>query len=264
MKRMRKAFTLIELLVVIAIIAILAAILFPVFARAREKARQTTCLSNLKQIGNAAMMYVQDYDERYMAVYRRLADDSGDTNYWPPQDIKKPGSSDLYGWFTAPSQIMGQGSNGGVTPNWGFILQPYAKSEPVFTCPSGQSSWYPDTPTDGASYVYSNWVGDNAVYLGPPAKLAAIPKPAETVLIWCSGKASTKIEYEGWNGGSGSCANGTGNFDKNNTCPMCYGDWAPRHSDGRNYAYCDGHSKWAKDDNMYFFNHTSTWEFQCQ
>jgi prepilin-type N-terminal cleavage/methylation domain-containing protein len=63
---MRKhGFTLIELLVVIAIIAILAAILFPVFAQAREKARQATCISNLKQIGTAAMMYVQDYDERY-------------------------------------------------------------------------------------------------------------------------------------------------------------------------------------------------------
>src|SRR5436305_1411609 len=59
----RRGFTLIELLVVIAIIAILAAILFPVFAQAREKARQAMCLSNLKQIGNGFMMYVQDYDE---------------------------------------------------------------------------------------------------------------------------------------------------------------------------------------------------------
>ena len=62
----RKGFTLIELLVVIAIIAILAAILFPVFAKAREKARQTTCTSNFKQIGLATMQYVQDYDETFM------------------------------------------------------------------------------------------------------------------------------------------------------------------------------------------------------
>src|SRR3954447_724453 len=64
-RRSRRGFTLIELLVVIAIIAILAAILFPVFAQAREKARQVGCLSNLKQMGTATMMYVQDYDETY-------------------------------------------------------------------------------------------------------------------------------------------------------------------------------------------------------
>ncbi len=62
-----KAFTLIELLVVIAIIAILAAILFPVFAQAREQARRTICVSNLKQLTNAFLMYAQDYDERFMS-----------------------------------------------------------------------------------------------------------------------------------------------------------------------------------------------------
>ncbi|MFP3904981.1 MAG: prepilin-type N-terminal cleavage/methylation domain-containing protein [Armatimonadota bacterium] len=68
MRSHQRGFTLIELLVVIAIIAILAAILFPVFARAREKARQTQCLSNMKQHGLAAMMYVQDYDERFAPI----------------------------------------------------------------------------------------------------------------------------------------------------------------------------------------------------
>src|SRR5438067_8373067 len=74
--RHRNAFTLIELLVVIAIIAILAAILFPVFAQAREKARQSTCLSNCKQMGTAAMLYLQDYDETYPS--------SGRTTIWYP------------------------------------------------------------------------------------------------------------------------------------------------------------------------------------
>jgi len=68
-KRQRRAFTLIELLVVIAIISILAAILFPVFARARENARRASCMSNLKQIGLGILMYKQDYDERYLCHY---------------------------------------------------------------------------------------------------------------------------------------------------------------------------------------------------
>src|SRR5678816_1355375 len=67
--RTRKGFTLIELLVVIAIIAILAAILFPVFARAREKGRQASCMSNLKQLGMALVQYSQDYDETHPGVW---------------------------------------------------------------------------------------------------------------------------------------------------------------------------------------------------
>src|SRR5262245_8386202 len=78
----RRGFTLIELLVVIAIIAILAAILFPVFAQAREKARQITCSSNLRQIGQGILMYAQDFDEQYpMAFYGTSA--SGTSTGWP-------------------------------------------------------------------------------------------------------------------------------------------------------------------------------------
>jgi prepilin-type N-terminal cleavage/methylation domain-containing protein/prepilin-type processing-associated H-X9-DG protein len=96
---MRKGFTLIELLVVIAIIAILAAILFPVFAKAREKARQTSCLSNVKQIALGMLQYVQDYDERFPAY----------------------GS----GSYTVDPWIF-----------WPHQLQPYIKNWQVYNCPS--------------------------------------------------------------------------------------------------------------------------------
>src|SRR4030088_3110840 len=95
---MKKGFTLIELLVVIAIIAILAAILFPVFAQAREKARAITCVSNEKQISLSWMMYIQDYDETLV-----------------------PYSS--------------TGSSGGIVTPWTLVLQPYTKNYQVFKCP---------------------------------------------------------------------------------------------------------------------------------
>lgn len=97
----REAFTLIELLVVIAIIAILAAILFPVFAQAREKARAATCLSNLNQMGLAVMQYTQDYDETYPMVRARNA-------------------------------------QGGY--EWRFELNPYVKSTQIYACPSNPDS----------------------------------------------------------------------------------------------------------------------------
>ena len=108
-------FTLIELLVVIAIIAILAAILFPVFAQAREKGRQTACLSNMKQIGTATMMYVQDYDESY----------PNEGGYQTP----------LYFQPTADSTPLRD-------------IQPYAKNYDLYKCPSNSSfiSLTPATP----------------------------------------------------------------------------------------------------------------------
>ena len=113
-KNGRPAFTLIELLVVIAIIAILAAILFPVFARARENARRSSCLSNLKQVGIAMMQYTQDYDERYMVADHEDADGNGVADY---------------AWFVP--------------------LQPYIKSEQVFKCPSlGNETTAPNPNTD--------------------------------------------------------------------------------------------------------------------
>jgi prepilin-type N-terminal cleavage/methylation domain-containing protein len=104
MPRSRAAFTLIELLVVIAIIAILAAILFPVFAQARERARQISCVSNMKQLGLAVMMYAQDYDETYPLT----------ANYG-----------------VAPDPTI-----------WPEALQPYIKNQGVFNCPSASGAGY--------------------------------------------------------------------------------------------------------------------------
>src|SRR6187399_946348 len=101
-------FTLIELLVVIAIIAILAAILFPVFAQAREKARQTTCLSNNKQIGMATMMYLQDYDERFPAQ-----------RYW---------QNNIWdGWPVLRSGILGESAD-----DYKDETLPYSKNEQIW------------------------------------------------------------------------------------------------------------------------------------
>ncbi|RYX85174.1 DUF1559 domain-containing protein [bacterium] len=114
----KKGFTLIELLVVIAIIAILAAILFPVFARARENARRASCQSNLKQIGLGIMQYIQDYDEKYPIT--------GDIGATSP--VK--GGYQVNG-YNDPSWNYG---------TWRYIIQPYVKSVQLFVCPSTKST----------------------------------------------------------------------------------------------------------------------------
>src|SRR5438045_791497 len=116
-RRFRPAFTLIELLVVIAIIAILAAILFPVFAQAREKARMTACLSNMKQIGTGLVMYAQDYDE-ILPGSRVYAN--------PGHPLFKQ-----YDWAL-----------------WVAIMSPYVKNRQVYACPSGPQTMVFGPPTD--------------------------------------------------------------------------------------------------------------------
>jgi prepilin-type N-terminal cleavage/methylation domain-containing protein/prepilin-type processing-associated H-X9-DG protein len=115
-RRLERGFTLIELLVVIAIIAILAAILFPVFAQAREKARQVTCLSNHKQLGTAVMMYLQDYDERFPV----------------------PG---LYGSTTVvgTAQTLGQTYDYQDRTDWRVTVNPYIKNVGIYLCPSWEN-----------------------------------------------------------------------------------------------------------------------------
>jgi prepilin-type N-terminal cleavage/methylation domain-containing protein/prepilin-type processing-associated H-X9-DG protein len=118
---MRRGFTLIELLVVIAIIAILAAILFPVFAKAREKARQSSCLSNTKQLGLAVMQYAQDYDESMPRTY----------------------------FFPDPNYV-----------SWAMAVLPYCKSNQIFDCPSGTYKWN-GVWGESLSYGYSCNIGEN-------------------------------------------------------------------------------------------------------
>src|SRR5690606_6094999 len=142
----KRAFTLIELLVVIAIISILAAILFPVFSRARESARRSSCLSNLQQIGLAFMQYTQDYDEAYPLTSWRDPAYPNDTNY-----------------------------------SWTIGAEPYMKSIQLFRCPSdeGQKWQNPVTPsndpTSTDNYFTTSYLM-NAYMAGrePYAKLSAI------------------------------------------------------------------------------------------
>ncbi len=139
----RNGFTLIELLVVIAIIAILAAILFPVFARAREKARQTSCLSNTKQLGLGFMQYTQDYDEK-LPLWRNTMGTSG------------VGGDDRY---------------------WYQVIEPYVKNNQVLICPSRADR------SVGYGMNCDNLGYGSSSSCGPAIGLAQIAKPAETVLL---------------------------------------------------------------------------------
>ncbi|HHX39440.1 MAG TPA: DUF1559 domain-containing protein [Armatimonadetes bacterium] len=171
-------FTLIELLVVIAIIAILAAILFPVFARARENARKAACQSNLKQIGNALMMYVQDYDETLPIVTTAI---SGGYRVGDPDApcCSKAWHQNRSTTNPAPAPTMVH--NGFVAHR----LEPYVKNTQVWRCPS-----MPGTPSitgDSTSYLCSLAISQRysaATLLLEGASLAAIkPSPSEVPIF---------------------------------------------------------------------------------
>lgn len=122
---MRKGFTLIELLVVIAIIAILAAILFPVFAEAREKARQTMCLNNARQMGIATMLYLSDHDDTYPLAFGR-AYGTGEWMWNYSHHVP-------YNWILDPSDPLYSASQ----VHWANTIQQYAKNYDIYRCPSG-------------------------------------------------------------------------------------------------------------------------------
>lgn len=257
MKR-KVGFTLIELLVVIAIIAILAAILFPVFAQVREKARQITCISNEKQLGLAFMQYSQDYDEK-MVLYR------------------------TDGWFTGDSI------------NWACLLRTYTKV-PIYGagslvhCPDLEADFYHQfagTPTNGGDVWSSNFVnyaynvdylnpnkdcgnfasGSGLVWWGPPAALSAMESPSQTVflvdakpdVILSSGAyyPNDAVDPPGGNVGGPSNSHtcsldgwGVGDFGEISGLGGAHGMadtetniFDPRHQNGGDVVFCDGHAK---------------------
>jgi prepilin-type N-terminal cleavage/methylation domain-containing protein/prepilin-type processing-associated H-X9-DG protein len=233
----RRAFTLIELLVVIAIIAILAAILFPVFAQAREKARQASCLSNQKQIGTAALMYIQDYDE-----------------VWPLTYINFMGAgSALYIW-TVPLKSDTPGDIELEKTLWATALQPYIKNSGVFPCPSsGENYEYSGVTLDDAyGYRFTNLI--NGYLNGWPQ--AGTQSPADVIAF---SEMLGKYAIVGWQlafplpltsgaadmptfnpGSTGNCGNAAGAYRWTLNGRRTF--WI--HGRGQNYTYMDGHVKW--------------------
>ncbi len=167
----RRGFTLIELLVVIAIIAILAAILFPVFAQAREKARQTTCISNMKEIGLAAQMYIQDYDEAWFTMYDPYNNLGTGHWYFRVSPYIKSGTGDTWQSYY----------NGGT-------------NNEIRICPSGIARQFNYAMNSHISPVKwgnpSTWTADSD---------AAFTHPAETIVFGDAGQ----VGEWGWNSGSG-------------------------------------------------------------
>jgi len=205
----KRGFTLIELLVVIAIIAILAAILFPVFAKAREKARSSSCLSNLRQMGSAIMQYAQDFDEKYPRSYM---------------------------WANSNSELYW----------WSDLMQPYVRNYQIVSCPSGQWAYYYNRPPYCQSPLVCSYampdmrvdLNNNIIPPVPGSPLASVQDPAGTIAF----VDSLSQEIAAGAPPSFSSVRLLDYTDQGVYCQV-----AKRHNDGFNVCFADGHSKWLKN-----------------
>jgi prepilin-type N-terminal cleavage/methylation domain-containing protein/prepilin-type processing-associated H-X9-DG protein len=260
----RDGFTLIELLVVIAIIAILAAILFPVFAQAREKARSASCISNIRQMNTAAQMYVQDWDETYPLAF----------GYYP-----------TYGWLWGLEQdVPGGWENTGdnvlttaFNEAWANSIYPYVKNWQMYSCPDDleiQAPQYLQTGTySGAlaqpidiGYNYNTLLHElNDAKIGHPANVPMMLEldgraklkgfTLEIPILDCSVNQLADCYYVPapipYNGKTFQCGttNGSQSVDYvfpwyDGTTQVTSAQPETMHSTGVNYGYTDGHAKW--------------------
>lgn len=223
-------FTLIELLVVIAIIALLTAILFPVFAAAREKARTATCQSNLRQIGFAVQLYAQDADNTFVPKYNCVSYDATYPDHCTSPELLPTGVLDppFPQWLPASNDPVGTS----------YLLEPYIKNDAVRLCPSRRVR--PPLPGETKDaegrYVLNAWDSFYAKSLGytetsPQGRPDAdIVEPATTLLVW---------EH---NNNAGECQNGQDGGDAQRPKEVA-GHWSDDHTGGFNALYCDGHVK---------------------
>ncbi len=224
----RNAFTLIELLVVIAIIAILAAILFPVFAQAREKARAISCVSNLKQIALGSLMYAQDYDETLPGIWD-----------WSPLAAISHSP-----YFAPPGFTLEEA-------NTQCQTCPYVKNSDLYRCPDTTNQYAGTWAGYGWAYptMYAGSAGTTppSLYWAIGVRFAAFGAPAQTVMVMDDGAwaGTTTCNASTWPGIYSGCDNKSGYI-----YPYVYeptsNKWSspvPRHSNMTNVAFNDGHVK---------------------
>ena len=223
-----KGFTLIELLVVIAIIAILAAILFPVFQKVRENARRTACLSNEKQLGLAFIQYNQDFDEKFpcaTAITLAVTPTATDTKY----------------------------------PNgWADAIYPYVKSVGLYACPDDSVA----APKVSYSMNYYIWNNTNGIGLDSGQTLAQLTAPASTVLLYEGGSKNTTQGEQAdpslpiTKTSTNATLAGNSDWDTGNVAQLAtWHDNSP--SRAANYLAMDGHAKYLKLSSVsWFFNGT--------